>query len=65
MSGQNPSTIADFLSLSLSTIVPLNVNSSAVVLSTAAVMILTFEEFCGIVIAGLFVSLLLRWVVTR
>lgn len=65
LSGRNPSTIADFLSLSLSTIVPLNINSSAAVLSTAALLILTFEAFCGIVIAGLFVSLLLRWVVTR
>jgi hypothetical protein len=65
LSGRNPATVRDVLWLSLSAIVPLNVASPVAVLSTTAHIILTFEAFCGVVIGGLFVTLLLRSVLNR
>jgi hypothetical protein len=65
LSGRNPATVTDVLWLSLSAIVPLNVASPVAVSGTAAHMILTFEAFCGIVIGGLFVTMLLRSVLNR
>jgi len=65
LSGRNPATFTDVLWLSLSAVVPLNVASPVAVSSTTAQMILTFEAFCGVVIGGLFVTLLLRSVLNR
>jgi Pentapeptide repeats (9 copies) len=64
-SGRNPATVKDVLWLSLSAIVPVNVASPVAVSSTTAQMILTSEAFCGVVIGGLFVTLLLRSVLNR
>lgn len=63
--GQEAVTFSDLVLLSLSTIVPLNVAGPVSVSSAVVFMILTIEAFCGIIIAGLFASLLLRWVLNR
>jgi hypothetical protein len=64
-SGRDPATVKDVLWLSLSTVIPVNVGSSVAVSGATAHMILTFEAFCGVVIGGLFVTLLLRSVLNR
>jgi len=65
VSGGGTATFGDLLWLSVTTIIPVGAINSVTALSSAGRGILTLEAFCGIVIAGLFVTLLFRSVVNR
>jgi hypothetical protein len=64
VNGGSSVTVGDVLWLSVTTIIPVDGMDSAAT-TTATRLILAVEAFCGIVIAGLFVTLLLRSVVNR
>jgi hypothetical protein len=65
VAGRGAPTIADLFWLSATTIVPVGSVNSIVTATGTARAILTIEAFCGVVIAGLFVTLLFRFVVNR
>ena len=63
--GQSSVGIGDIMWLSIGTILPGASQSGAVAIANATKAILTTEVFCGIVIAGLFVTFLFRTILRR